>query len=60
VGDTKAKVYVETTVVSYLTAWASRDIILAAQQQMTRDWWARREEYDPLHFGTCLDRSFGR
>ncbi len=35
-------VYVETTIVSYLTAWRSRDLIRAAQQQITRDWWAKR------------------
>jgi len=32
-------VYIETTIVSYLTAWPSRDIIRSAQQQITRDWW---------------------
>ena len=32
-------VYIETTVVSYLTAWPSRDLVRAAQQQITRDWW---------------------
>jgi hypothetical protein len=35
----KPKVYLETTVVSYLTAWPSRDIVIAAHQQLTRDWW---------------------
>jgi hypothetical protein len=34
--------YVETTVISYLTAWPSRDLIRAAQQQITRDWWANQ------------------
>jgi len=33
-------VYIETTIVSYLTAWPSRDITRAGQQQTTRDWWA--------------------
>ena len=36
---TKPSVYVETSVVSYLTAWPSRDLIIAAQQAMTREWW---------------------
>ena len=35
----KPSVYVETSVVSYLTARPSRDIIVAAQQTMTREWW---------------------
>lgn len=37
----KPTVYLETTVVSYLTAWPSRDIVIAAHQQITRDWWER-------------------
>jgi hypothetical protein len=32
-------VYIETSIVSYLTAWRSRDIIRSAQQQITREWW---------------------
>jgi hypothetical protein len=32
-------VYIETTVVSYLAANPSRDPILAAHQQITRQWW---------------------
>ncbi len=32
-------VYVETTIVSYLAAYPSRDLVTAAHQQITRDWW---------------------
>ena len=35
-------VYIETTIVSYLTAWPSRDLIRAAHQQITREWWETR------------------
>ena len=42
----KPKVYVETTIVSYLSALPSRDIVLAAHQQLTREWWARRERFE--------------
>ena len=35
-------VYIETTVVSYLVANQSRDLITAGQQQATLDWWKRR------------------
>lgn len=31
--------YVETSVISYLTARASRDLIVAAYQEVTREWW---------------------
>lgn len=32
-------VYVETSILSYLTARPSRDLLAAAHQQVTRDWW---------------------
>lgn len=32
-------VYVESSVVSYLRSRISRDLVLAARQQETRDWW---------------------
>ena len=33
------KVYVESSVVSYLANRDSRDIVVLAQQQITREWW---------------------
>jgi len=38
----KESVYIETTIISYLTAWLSRDLIRAAHQQITQEWWHRR------------------
>ena len=40
----KPKVYIETTVVSYLTAWPSRDVVIAGYQQITREWWENASE----------------
>jgi len=40
-GGMKVPVYVETSVISYLTARPSRDLVLAAHQEVTRQWWER-------------------
>jgi len=37
----KKRVYVETTVVSYLSARPSRDLLIAAHQEATREFWSR-------------------
>ena len=45
--EARPTVYVETTIISYLTAWPSRDLVRAAQQQVTREWWEkRRNDFD--------------
>ena len=42
----KPKVYLETSVISYLTAWLSRDLVKAAHQQITQEWWSKRTKFD--------------
>lgn len=40
-------VYVETTIPSYLAAKSSRDLIIAAHQKITQDWWqTARDRFD--------------
>ncbi len=40
-------VYLETTFISYLVARPSRDLLVAAHQQATEEWWAtRRGEFE--------------
>ena len=36
----------ETTIVSYLTARNSRDLIVRAHQEITRQWWRKRSDFD--------------
>jgi hypothetical protein len=43
----RRRVYLETTIVSYLTARPRRTVVEAAHQQITLDWWQqRRHEFD--------------
>ena len=43
----KPAVYIETSLVSYLVNRPSRNLIVAAQQQITNEWWDnRRGEFD--------------
>lgn len=42
----RPKVYVETTVVSYLVALPTQDVIQMAHQEITRQWWERRDRFD--------------
>ena len=43
----KLKVYLETTIISYLTARPNRDLVIAAHQELTLEWWAdHRQRFD--------------
>src|SRR3990172_5267287 len=53
----KPRAYIETSIVSYLTAWQSRDLVLAAHQQVTRDWWARRGIFELFVSQFVLDEA---
>ena len=52
----KPGVYLETTIPSYLTAWPSRDLVRAAHQQITRDWWDRRRAEFELYISQIVLR----
>ena len=51
-------VYVETSIISYLAARPSRDLITAAHQQVTHTWWhERRPEFDLYASQVVLDEA---
>jgi len=39
----KSKIYIETSVINYLTSRTSRDLVTAARQQLTTDWWDTKQ-----------------
>jgi hypothetical protein len=54
----KPRVYLETTIPSYLAAWPSRDLIMAARQQITREWWdARRDDFELFSSELVVDEA---
>lgn len=44
----KRKIYLETSVISYLTSRPSKTILGAAHQQITLAWWETRNQYELL------------
>jgi predicted nucleic acid-binding protein len=47
-------VYVETTIPSYLAAYPSRDLIIAAHQQITHDWWRNARDRFSLYISEAV------
>jgi hypothetical protein len=47
-------VYLETTIPSYLTAWPSPEVVMAARQQITRQWWDRRRDDFDLYISQLV------
>lgn len=47
-------VYLETTIPSYLAAFPSRDLIIAAHQQITHDWWRSAADRFDLYISEAV------
>jgi len=50
----KPKLYLETTIPSYLTSWPSRDLIIAGHQQITKEWWKKRKRSFDLYISQLV------
>ncbi|MCP4696806.1 MAG: type II toxin-antitoxin system VapC family toxin, partial [Gammaproteobacteria bacterium] len=55
----KPKIYVETSVISYLTGRMSRDLIVAGHQQITQEWWETRKPGFELYGSQLLIKEAG-
>jgi hypothetical protein len=41
-----ARVYIETSILGYLSGRPSRDVVVLARQRVTTDWWASRTNFE--------------
>lgn len=54
----KPRIYIETSIISYLAARPSRDLITAAHQQVTHEWWdTRRSGFEVVVSQLVLDEA---
>jgi hypothetical protein len=52
------RAYIETMVISYLTARPNRDVVIAGHQQSTHEWWdTRRASYELCVSQLVLDEA---
>jgi hypothetical protein len=56
----RARTYLDTSVISYVTNWPSRDVVTLAHQQITRDWWQRHRANFDLHVSELVVYEAGR
>src|SRR5437870_13810485 len=50
------RIYIESTIPSYVVARPARDLLQAARQQLTRDWWdLKREKHELFTSQIVLD-----
>ena len=51
------RVYLETSVVSYLAARPSRDVVVAGHQRTTLEWWRARNRFELVISQSVLDEA---
>ena len=51
----KPSVYIESSIVSYLASRPSRDVIVAARQAITHDWWSNHKHRFDLRISAQLN-----
>src|ERR1035438_9097156 len=48
------RIYIESTIPSYVVARPARDLLQAARQQMTKDWWELKRQQHELFTGQLV------
>lgn len=56
----KPTLYLETTIISYLAAWPSRDLVVAGRQALTVEWWkAQKDAFELFISALVIEESEG-
>ena len=50
----KSRLYLETTIPSYLISRPSRNVIVASHQELTREWWEKRRDTFQLYISQLV------
>jgi hypothetical protein len=53
-------VYVESSIISYLVARSSRDVVISARQAITETWWRERRTEFELYISALVVQEIGR
>lgn len=53
-------VYLESSVISYLTARSSRDVVIAARQAITLDWWEKQRQHFELRVSVLVEEEISQ
>jgi hypothetical protein len=56
----KRLVYIESSVISYLTSRPSRDVIIAARQAISTDWWENHRHRFELCISILVEEEIGK
>ena len=55
----KPSVYIESSVISYAAARPSRDVVVAARQAITHDWWTNHRDRFELRISALVEEEIG-
>jgi hypothetical protein len=53
-------VYIESSVISYLVARPSRDVVISARQAITETWWSERRAEFELYISVLVEHEIER
>ncbi len=56
----KRKVYIESSVISYLSSKPSRDIVMASRQAITRNWWDNERSLYDVYVSVLVEREIAQ